>query len=143
MGKSYLPSSWRSSPEREKNMKRSKHRNDRVGDQEITESTHSSTSETDVPTVEPVEHDRVGDQEINVEHDAPPNPLPPNQTYDWPLITPGICRHMEPFMSIPASPPATGGGDLNGTAALILHGHSGTGLASFNMPSLPRNVGGV
>jgi hypothetical protein len=71
-------------------------------------------------------------------------PLPPDQTTSWPVNTMGICRHInEPFGVSEPLPSVTGGGDLNGTAALILRSHAGTGLAQTNMPMLPRTVGGA
>lgn len=52
---------------------------------------------------------------------------------NYPEITAGICRRLNTVIA-PVS--ENGGGDLNGTAALILRGHAGTGLGSSSMPRL-------
>lgn len=62
-----------------------------------------------------------------------------NQTVDYPQTTDGIARRLDIG---PAEPVVlgivteTGGGDLNGTAALIFFSHAGTGLGQLGLPRL-------
>jgi hypothetical protein len=70
----------------------------------------------------------------------------PNQTVEYPRITPGIARVLGAVTDagvriVPQS--ESGGGDLNGTAALILRAHAGTGLGQSDMPRLAPSVGGI
>lgn len=65
-----------------------------------------------------------------------------NVTY--PQITFGVSRRVEPTTFGPTGlplQPETGGGDMNGTAAIsIMHGHAGTGATADAIPRLPQTV---
>lgn len=64
-----------------------------------------------------------------------PAPLGPNQRQTS-ATTPGISRNMNPLDLAPAT---LGGGDLNGTAAVIFLGHGGTAASRW---AVPRRAGG-
>jgi hypothetical protein len=54
--------------------------------------------------------------------------------------TAGVSRNMQAGLT-DISSPAMGGGDLNGTSALIIFHQSGTGIGNGQMARLPPNSG--
>lgn len=68
-----------------------------------------------------------------------------NQTVEYPQRTAGIVRNMQapPLNRTAAGIVYPGGGDMNGTAAFIMLGHSGTGLGPSAMPRLRSRFRGA
>ena len=63
----------------------------------------------------------------------------PNETVSYPQVTDGVARRLDVGDAEPAVlgvATESGGGDLNGTAALIFFSHAGTGLGQIAVPRL-------
>lgn len=71
--------------------------------------------------------------------------MKPNQTIEYPRITAGVARKLDlpPFNRTADGRTYRGGGDQNGTAALIFFGHAGTGLGATSMPRLRSRFKGA